>query len=90
VGALAMPERKRVALIELLQRYGRHHPTGVVTIPEDRILATVHYTAAPPPTATCGKPSSLPSSRSAQTVSTARPRETRRVLFQQGSPGPSV
>ena len=48
VGALAMPERQRVALIDLLQRYGRHHPTGVVTIPEDRIQATVHYTARTP------------------------------------------
>ena len=48
VGALAMPEHKRVALIDLLQRYGRHHPTGVVTIPEDRIQATVHYTARTP------------------------------------------
>jgi hypothetical protein len=48
VGALAMPERQRVALIELLQRYGRHHPTGVVTIPEDHIQAVVHYTARTP------------------------------------------
>ena len=48
VGALAMPEPQRVALIDLLQRYGRHHPTGVVTIPEDRIQATVHYTARTP------------------------------------------
>ena len=38
----------RVALIDLLQRYGRHHPTGVVMIPEDRIQATVHYTAHNP------------------------------------------
>jgi hypothetical protein len=48
VGALAMPERQRVALVELLQRYGRRHPTGVVTIPEDRIQAVVHYTARTP------------------------------------------
>ncbi len=48
VGALAMPERQRLALIDLLQRYGRHHPTGVVMIPEDRIQATVHYTAHAP------------------------------------------
>ena len=48
VGALAMPERQRVALIDLLQRYGRHHPTGVVMIPEDRIQAIVHYTARTP------------------------------------------
>jgi ATP-dependent DNA ligase len=48
VGALAMPERQRFALIDLLHRYGRHHPTGVVTIPEDRTQATVHYTARTP------------------------------------------
>jgi ATP-dependent DNA ligase len=48
VGALAMPERQRVALIDLLQRYGRHHPTGVVTIPADRVRATVHYPARTP------------------------------------------
>jgi ATP-dependent DNA ligase len=48
VGALAMPEHQRVALIDLLQRYGRHHPTGIVMIPEDRIQAIVHYTARTP------------------------------------------
>ena len=48
VGTLAMPERQRVALVDLLQRYGRHHPTGVVMIPEDRIQAIVHYTARTP------------------------------------------
>jgi hypothetical protein len=45
---LAMPERQRVALVDLLQRYGRHHATGVVTIPEDCIRATVHDTARTP------------------------------------------
>jgi hypothetical protein len=72
VGALAMPGHQRVALIELLQRYGRHHPTGVVMIPEDRIQATVHYTARTPPH---GKPWSLGWSPSAQTALTLRPRE---------------
>jgi ATP-dependent DNA ligase len=48
VGALAMLARQRVALIDLLQRYGRHHPSGVVMIPQDRIQAIVHYTARTP------------------------------------------
>ena len=34
VGTLAMPERQRVALVDLLQRYRRHHPSGVVMVPE--------------------------------------------------------
>jgi ATP-dependent DNA ligase len=48
LATLAMPEPERVALIDLLQRYGRQHPTGAVTIPEDCIQAVVHYTARTP------------------------------------------
>jgi bifunctional non-homologous end joining protein LigD len=46
--ALAMPEDERRALVDLLQSYGRHHPTGTVTIPEDRIQAVVQYTSRTP------------------------------------------
>ena len=34
--------------MDLVRRYGRKHPTGAVTIPEDCITATVHYTSRTP------------------------------------------
>ena len=87
VGTLAMPERQRVALVDLLQQYGRHHPTDVVMIPETASRESCARPPVLPSTATCGKPSSLRSSRSAQTPLTVRPRETPRVS-QQRSPEP--
>jgi hypothetical protein len=48
LATLAMPEPQRIALIRLLQRYGRQHPTGTITIPDDCIQALVHYTARTP------------------------------------------
>jgi hypothetical protein len=32
----------------LLQRYGRSHPTGAITIPEDGLVATVLCTSRTP------------------------------------------
>ena len=48
VGVLAIPERQSVALIDLLQRYGRRNPLGSILIPDDRIQAIGHYTARTP------------------------------------------
>jgi hypothetical protein len=46
--SLALPDAERTALVDLLRRYGRQHPTGAVTIPEECITATVHYTSRAP------------------------------------------
>jgi hypothetical protein len=46
--SLAMPEGERVGLVALLKRYGRSHPTGAITIPEDCLAATVRYTSHTP------------------------------------------
>jgi hypothetical protein len=35
VASLALPQAERAALVNLLERYGRSHPTGVITIPQD-------------------------------------------------------
>jgi hypothetical protein len=43
-----MPETEPAALVDLLQRYGRSHPTGAITIPEDRLTATVRFTNRTP------------------------------------------
>jgi hypothetical protein len=48
LATLAMPEPQQAALLDLLQRYGRQHPSGAVTIAEDCIHAVVHYTARTP------------------------------------------
>jgi hypothetical protein len=48
VGTLAIPESQRVALIDLLERYGRQHPSGTILISDDRIQAIVHYTLRTP------------------------------------------
>jgi hypothetical protein len=48
VATLAMPDDERRALVDLIQRYGRQHPTGTITIPEDRTKAVVHYTSRTP------------------------------------------
>jgi hypothetical protein len=39
---LALPETQRRALVSLIERHGRGHPSGAVTIPEDVLKATVH------------------------------------------------
>jgi ATP-dependent DNA ligase len=46
--SLALPESERVTLVSLLERYGRSHPTGAITIPEDCLVATVRYTSRTP------------------------------------------
>jgi ATP-dependent DNA ligase len=46
--SLALPEAERAAVVNLLERYGRSHPTGAITIPEDCLLATVRYTSRTP------------------------------------------
>jgi hypothetical protein len=48
VASLALPHAERTALVDLVRRYGRQHPTGAVTIPEECITATVHYTSRTP------------------------------------------
>jgi ATP-dependent DNA ligase len=48
VASLAMPEAERTAVVDLLQRYGRSHPTGAITIPEDCLTATVRFTSPTP------------------------------------------
>jgi ATP-dependent DNA ligase len=46
--SLALPEPERATLVALLERYGRHHPTGAVTILEDCLVATVRFTSRTP------------------------------------------
>lgn len=48
LGALAIPESQRVGLINLLQRYGRCHPAGIILIPDDPHRAIVPCTARTP------------------------------------------
>jgi hypothetical protein len=48
LATLGLPESQRVALIDLLRRYGRQHPTPKITIPEDCIQAVMHYTSRTP------------------------------------------
>jgi bifunctional non-homologous end joining protein LigD len=45
---ISLPDAERTAIVELLHRYGRLHPSGAVTIPDDCITATVHYTSRTP------------------------------------------
>ena len=56
VATLAIADKDRQDLVDLLHRYGRRHPTGAVTIPEDCLSAIVP--PAPPPTAISEKRSS--------------------------------
>jgi bifunctional non-homologous end joining protein LigD len=48
VASLAMAEPERAAVVDLLHRYGRSHPTATVTIPEDCLAATVRFTSRTP------------------------------------------
>jgi hypothetical protein len=48
VATLALPSDQRSGLVDLLGRYGRHDPTGTITIPRDCLRAVVHYTSRPP------------------------------------------
>ena len=48
VATLAIADKERQDLVDLLHRYGRRHPTGTVTIPEDCLTATVRYTSRTP------------------------------------------
>jgi ATP-dependent DNA ligase len=45
---LALPEEQRAAVVELLRRYGRSHPTGTITISPDCLQAVVRYTSRTP------------------------------------------
>jgi ATP-dependent DNA ligase len=76
LATLAVSEDQRAALVELLRRYGRSHPTGTITIPSDCIQAVVRYTSRTPnpraparsvvlaiePAGSVGSHSALPSS----------------------------
>jgi hypothetical protein len=46
--SLTFAEAERTALVALLERYGRSHPTGTITIPEDCLTATVRFTRRAP------------------------------------------
>jgi ATP-dependent DNA ligase len=48
VASLALPEAERATLGGLLQRYGRHHPHGAITIREECLAATVRFTSRTP------------------------------------------
>ncbi len=48
MATLVLADRDRAALVDLLHRYGRQHPTGTITIPADRLTATVRYTSRTP------------------------------------------
>jgi bifunctional non-homologous end joining protein LigD len=48
LASLALPEEQRAALVDLVQRYGRKHPSGTITIPANCIQAVVHYTSRTP------------------------------------------
>jgi bifunctional non-homologous end joining protein LigD len=48
VATLALADKDRQDLVDLLHRYGRRHPTGTVTIPDDCLTATVRYTSRTP------------------------------------------
>jgi ATP-dependent DNA ligase len=46
--SFALPGEERAAVADLLERYGRHHPSGTITIPEDCLTATVRFTSPTP------------------------------------------
>jgi hypothetical protein len=48
MATLSLPGGQRAALVNLMERDGRRHPTGTVTIPLDCIMAVVHYTSRTP------------------------------------------
>jgi hypothetical protein len=48
VGTLSLPEDQRAAVVDLLERYGRRHSGGSVTIPLGRVEAVVHSTSRTP------------------------------------------
>jgi hypothetical protein len=48
VASIALADQEREGVVELLRRYGRRHPTGAVTIPEDCLVATVTFTSRTP------------------------------------------
>ena len=48
VASLAIADSERSALVDLLHRYGRQHPTGTITVPDDCLTATVRYTSRTP------------------------------------------
>jgi hypothetical protein len=42
---LNLPEADKRALLDLIQRYGRRHPTGSYTMPEGCLDAEVEFTS---------------------------------------------
>ena len=48
VATLALADNKRAVIVELPHRYGRQHPTGTITVPDDCLTATVRYTSRTP------------------------------------------
>jgi hypothetical protein len=45
---VALPDDQRRGLVELIGRYGRHHPSGALTITEGSIKASVRHTCRTP------------------------------------------
>jgi hypothetical protein len=48
VATLAIADKERAELVDLLHRYGRQHPTGTITIPANCLTATVRYSSRTP------------------------------------------
>ncbi len=48
VATLALADKDRQDLVDLLHRWGRRHPTGAITIPPDCLTAPVRYTSCTP------------------------------------------
>ena len=61
VATLFPPPHLSTGLVDLLERYGWRHPTGTITIPEDRIEAKVNYTSRTPTHGRLREASSPPS-----------------------------
>jgi hypothetical protein len=47
VAVVALPEGERAGLADLINRYGRRHPTGTVTLPAGALSALVSFMARP-------------------------------------------
>lgn len=47
VAVVALPAAERAGLADLIDRYGRRHPTGTVTLPPGALCAEVSFMARP-------------------------------------------
>lgn len=44
IAMVNVPTNERAALVEVLNRYGRSHPTGMLSVPEGLLEAEVTFT----------------------------------------------